>query len=146
MKAIEIFLLLCLSLNTGLALSKAPEVKWNVLDEYNLKTKKVGANLKKVLGKKIKISGFMIPLDYSSKTLKEFLLLPYYPSCSHVPPPPANQIIKVNIKKGAKHSYYPVTVEGIVQLIKKSKKVSPDPYLPEGVFEMEASKVIEIKE
>ncbi|NWG87760.1 MAG: DUF3299 domain-containing protein [Hydrogenophilaceae bacterium] len=46
-------------------------------------------------GKAIRIPGFMVPLEFGKKEVKEFLLVPYFGACIHVPPPPANQIIHV---------------------------------------------------
>lgn len=48
-----------------------------------------------IAGKPIRIPGFLVPLEYDKKELKEFLLVPYFGACIHVPPPPANQIIHV---------------------------------------------------
>ncbi|MCP4915093.1 MAG: DUF3299 domain-containing protein [Oligoflexia bacterium] len=131
------------------------EVKWKTFSQYNLKTKTVGKDLKKVLNKNISIIGFMIPLDYSKKTIKEFLLVPYYPSCAHVPPPPPNQILKVQMsgKSGIKPSYFPVKVTGVTKLVKANKKKGTPigesegqmMYMPEGVFSMKASKIKEMK-
>lgn len=44
-------------------------------------------------GVRIRIPGFIVPLDAQRKQLKEFLLVPYFGACIHTPPPPANQII-----------------------------------------------------
>ncbi len=44
-------------------------------------------------GARIRIPGFIVPLDAQRKELKEFLLVPYFGACIHTPPPPANQII-----------------------------------------------------
>lgn len=46
-------------------------------------------------GKPIRIAGFLVPLEWGKRELKEFLLVPYFGACIHVPPPPANQIIHV---------------------------------------------------
>jgi len=46
-------------------------------------------------GKKVKIPGYVVPLESSDKGLSEFLLVPYFGACIHTPPPPANQIIHV---------------------------------------------------
>lgn len=46
-------------------------------------------------GKRIRISGFVVPLERSRDKISEFLLVPYFGACIHVPPPPANQIIHV---------------------------------------------------
>lgn len=44
-------------------------------------------------GKRIRIAGFLVPLDAQRGQIKEFLLVPYFGACIHTPPPPANQII-----------------------------------------------------
>jgi len=49
-------------------------------------------------GKKVKIPGYIVPLESSDKGLSEFLLVPYFGACIHTPPPPANQIIHVRIQ------------------------------------------------
>lgn len=47
----------------------------------------------------IKLPGFVAPLDFEGEAgLKEFLLVPYFGACIHVPPPPANQILHVTLK------------------------------------------------
>ena len=51
-------------------------------------------------GKAIKISGFVASLDFTGRAeLKEFLLVPYFGACIHLPPPPANQIVHVILEK-----------------------------------------------
>lgn len=44
---------------------------------------------------KVRIPGFMIPIDTVKGKVTEFLLVPYFGACIHTPPPPANQIIHV---------------------------------------------------
>jgi hypothetical protein len=44
-------------------------------------------------GARIRIPGFIVPLDTERGQVKEFLLVPYFGACIHSPPPPANQII-----------------------------------------------------
>ncbi|WJJ92682.1 DUF3299 domain-containing protein [Neopusillimonas aromaticivorans] len=44
---------------------------------------------------KIRIPGFVVPLEEDDKGVREFLLVPYFGACIHTPPPPANQIIHV---------------------------------------------------
>ncbi len=46
-------------------------------------------------GTAIRIAGFAIPLERVKGEVREFLLVPYFGACIHVPPPPANQIIYV---------------------------------------------------
>ena len=50
---------------------------------------------------KVKIPGFVIPLEGDENMITEFLLVPYFGACIHVPPPPPNQIIYVKFPKGA---------------------------------------------
>ena len=50
--------------------------------------------------KTVKIPGFVVPLDTDKKgDLVDFLLVPYFGACIHVPPPPPNQIVYVKMKK-----------------------------------------------
>ena len=53
-------------------------------------------------GAKIRIAGFLIPLDAEGEKLHEFLLVPYFGACIHTPPPPANQVIHVTLATPAK--------------------------------------------
>lgn len=46
-------------------------------------------------GARIRIPGFLVPLDGAKGLVSEFLLVPYFGACIHTPPPPANQIIHV---------------------------------------------------
>jgi len=40
-----------------------------------------------------------VTLDANKKSISEFLLVPYFGACIHLPPPPANQIILVKLDK-----------------------------------------------
>jgi hypothetical protein len=100
----------------------AAEVTWETLKTLDVdpKTKapKAGAELQKVLGKEITMKGFMMPLDYDSKAVVEFLFMPYVPACMHVPPPPPNQLVLVKMKKGSTvaPSFYPIELTGKLSL------------------------------
>ncbi|MDF2153196.1 DUF3299 domain-containing protein [Vibrio sp. CAU 1672] len=52
-------------------------------------------------GSEVKIPGFVIPLEGDANMITEFLLVPYFGACIHVPPPPPNQIIYVKFPAGA---------------------------------------------
>jgi len=54
-------------------------------------------------GASIRIPGFVVSLEREGEALKEFLLVPYFGACIHVPPPPANQIIHVHTSKAVKN-------------------------------------------
>ena len=66
----------------------------------------------------IRIAGFLVPLEWGDKKLKEFLLVPYFGACIHSPPPPANQIIHVVADPPAKgmQAMEPVWVEGTLEI------------------------------
>ncbi len=54
-------------------------------------------------GQEVRIAGYVVPLDFDGNTsLDEFLLVPYYGACIHMPPPPANQVV---------HAFADTTVE-----------------------------------
>lgn len=46
-------------------------------------------------GARVRLAGFVAPLDRDPKRVRQFLLVPYFGACIHVPPPPANQIVHV---------------------------------------------------
>ncbi len=55
----------------------------------------------KLAGALIRIPGFVVPLEQETGGVKEFLLVPYFGACIHTPPPPANQIIHVQLQTPA---------------------------------------------
>ena len=51
-------------------------------------------------GKFVKLPGFVVPMESDEGgMLQEFLLVPYFGACIHVPPPPPNQIVYVKLDK-----------------------------------------------
>ncbi len=56
--------------------------------------------VKSLNGKRVKLPGFVVPIEGDGEKLSEFLLVPYYGACIHVPPPPANQTVFVKVLKG----------------------------------------------
>jgi len=51
-------------------------------------------------GQYVKLPGYIVPLESDAGgLLDEFLLVPYFGACIHVPPPPPNQIVYVKLKK-----------------------------------------------
>lgn len=53
-------------------------------------------------GAKLRMPGYVVPLERSGENLQEFLLVPYFGACIHSPPPPANQIVHVRLAKAEK--------------------------------------------
>lgn len=69
-------------------------------------------------GQTVKIPGFVVPFDMSvSGDIEEFLLVPYFGACIHVPPPPPNQIIFVTLKepRAIENIWDPFWVEGVLR-------------------------------
>lgn len=50
-------------------------------------------------GKDVQLAGFVAPLTFVDDFVTEFLLVPYFGACIHVPAPPPNQTIMVTIDK-----------------------------------------------
>ncbi|MDQ2819730.1 MAG: DUF3299 domain-containing protein [Pseudomonadota bacterium] len=69
-------------------------------------------------GARIRIGGFIIPLDTDNGAVTEFLLVPYFGACIHAPPPPANQVIHVFARQPLRHltMMEPVHVSGTVRM------------------------------
>lgn len=82
----------------------------------------------------IRLAGFVVPLEFDDEqVIREFLLVPYFGACIHLPPPPPNQIIHVTLdaekmSKGfnLQQLYEPVWVSGQLktQLLKSSLATS----------------------
>jgi hypothetical protein len=67
-------------------LMPAPEEFGGLVHDYN--------------GERVRLAGFVVPLDFSETVIQEFLLVPYIGACIHVPPPPLNQIVYVTSDEG----------------------------------------------
>jgi hypothetical protein len=95
-----------------------------------------------IAGKPVRIPGFMVPLEYGKKEVKEFLLVPYFGACIHVPPPPANQIIHVLPAKPfkSKTGMDAVWVNGVIELANSKTSMGDSGY------RLRAVKVEEYKE
>lgn len=86
----------------------------------------------------IKLPGYMVPLENDAKgRVTEFLLVPYFGACIHVPPPPSNQIVHVRYPQGVVQEalYQPFWVEGPLQVAQTRSE------LAETGYAMQASRV-----
>lgn len=82
-------------------------------------------------GRKIKLPGFVVPLELDSEYISEFLLVPYYGACIHVPPPPANQTVHVKAESGAEYAgglFDTVWVSGTISVEAKSSELGEAGY------------------
>lgn len=71
-------------------------------------------------GTRIRIAGFVVPLDGQRGQVSEFLLVPYFGACIHTPPPPSNQIIHVNLAQPQKSDLASdaVWVSGVLETVR----------------------------
>ena len=52
----------------------------------------------------VSISGFIVPIDfYDDKSVESFFFVPYFGACIHLPAPPPNQMIFVQLETGFKN-------------------------------------------
>lgn len=70
-------------------------------------------------GKAVRLPGFIAPLENVDGKVSEFLLVPYFGACIHVPPPPVNQTVLVKTLADsaidAEDVWEPVWVMGNIQ-------------------------------
>lgn len=70
-------------------------------------------------GREVKLPGYIVPLGINEQGMvNEFLLVPYFGACIHVPPPPSNQIVHVQSEPGIKLEalYQPFWITGAMQV------------------------------
>lgn len=93
-------------------------------------------------GRRIRIPGFVVPLEGDGRTVREFLLVPYFGACIHVPPPPANQLIHVLPEKPipGEWNMVPVWVSGVLGVARTESE------LGNAGYQLRAVKVEEYKE
>lgn len=86
-------------------------------------------------GQQIRIPGFIVPLETNGKTIREFLLVPYFGACVHVPPPPANQLIHVMPDKpvASKLNMLPVWVSGVLTVARFESDLGNAGYQLRGI-------------
>ena len=107
-----------------------------VLDHFGdaAKQSMIGSVREELNGSKVKIPGFVIPLEGDDKAVTEFLLVPYFGACIHVPPPPPNQIVYVKFPEGApiQQLWDVVYVVGTLKTQPVSHELAEVGYLLEG--------------
>lgn len=101
-----------------LGIPQYTETDWRVLRGLNTRTGEVSQALKKLEGGTVRLTGYMVPFADEYESANEFLLVPQAGMCVHVPPPPANQIVLVQMTAGAAKVTWskPVAVSGILEI------------------------------
>jgi len=79
---------------------------------------------------RIRIAGFVVPLEYVGDKVTEFLLVPYFGACIHLPPPPPNQVIHVFAKQPItrKQASRPVWTSGVLETSRTDTEFGPAGY------------------
>lgn len=78
----------------------AVPVGWELLGQLDFRTGQRSAELVDLEGAQVRIPGYAVPLDGFASETNEFLLVPYVGACVHVPPPPPNQLVYVEMEEG----------------------------------------------
>lgn len=94
-------------------------VDWRMLAGLDYETGKMSDTLKKLDGKRVRVPGFIVPLDDADEEGAEFLLVPYYGACVHTPPPPPNQMafVQMTSKKPVKLALFDaIWMEGTLKI------------------------------
>ena len=86
-------------------------------------------------GQRIRIPGFVVPLEGDGTHIYEFLLVPYFGACIHVPPPPANQLIHVmpDEEIPARWNMVPVWVSGVLTVARYDSEMGVSGYQMRGI-------------
>jgi hypothetical protein len=71
------------------------EIYAEMIDEYDAASVNPDLN-----SQKIQLAGFVAPLTFDGEKITEFLLVPYFGACIHVPPPPLNQVVVITLAEG----------------------------------------------
>lgn len=125
---------------TGHGKGSGIEVDWRLLNQMDYVTNTATTELKELEGKRVKIPGFMVPLDDNQLKVTEFLLVPTPQACIHVPPPPPNQMVYVKMAKGTESKVgAPIWVYGEFKISTKRSQYG------EVSFEVNAEEVEDYK-
>ena len=95
--------------------------------------------VKALNGQRVRLPGYIVPLEVSEEgRVIEFLLVPYFGACIHVPPPPSNQIVHVTSELGVKvdELYQPYWIEGPMQVEASTSE------LADAGYRMEADQIL----
>lgn len=114
----------------------APALDWKLLGQLDYVKGVTPDTLKKLDGKKVRVPGFIVPLDDADEQGAEFLLVPYYGACVHTPPPPPNQMAFVTMVggKAVKLALFDaVWMEGTLRIVNYDSPYGQVGYTIEGL-------------
>lgn len=111
-------------------------IDWRLLGQLNIDNGWAPDSLKQMNGKRVRLPGFVVPLDDSQDEGAEFLLVPYYGACVHTPPPPANQMAFVTMQGGRSVKlalFDAVWMEGTLRIVNYDSPYGSVGYTIEGI-------------
>lgn len=114
----------------------AVSVDWRLLGQMNPDTRVAPDSLKRLDGQRVRIPGFVVPLDDAQDEGAEFLLVPYYGACVHTPPPPPNQMAFVTMQGGRSIKlalFDAVWMEGTLRIVNYDSPYGSVGYTIEGL-------------
>ena len=112
------------------------EIDWRLLGDMDYVTGIATGELKTFDGQRVKIPGFMVPLEDNARKVTEFLLVPNPQACIHVPAPPPNQMVHVKVKgSGVATAFGPIWVHGQFRIVTTKSMYG------ESAFEMVTDRV-----
>ena len=87
-------------------------------------------------GARVRLPGYLVPLEETAAGHTEFLLVPYFGACIHTPPPPANQIVMVVPAKPAVgfRSMDTVWVNGVLKATRSNTAMGSSGYRLESAL------------
>ena len=90
-------------------MSQRDRVRW-------MREKRAKAVEPSVVGKGVRLTGYVVPLKTSGNRATEFILVPSIDFCSHGTPPPPNQTVIVNYPNG-------ITSRGLMTAVRVSGRI-----------------------
>ncbi|WP_456280918.1 DUF3299 domain-containing protein [Cupriavidus sp. JZ107] len=85
-------------------------------------------------GSPVRLPGFVVSLGGEGEAIREFLLVPYFGACIHVPPPPANQVVHVQAKAPLQgtRTMDTVWIEGVLRVERAETAMGDSGYAMRG--------------
>jgi hypothetical protein len=91
-------------------------------------------------GTRVRLPGYVVPLDSAAGAVREFLLVPYFGACIHTPPP-ANQIVHVRLATGRPmRAMEAVWASGTLSTQRSDTPMGLSGYMMDGAVEIEPYK------
>jgi|TARA_B110000467_G_C18033753_1_gene322123 hypothetical protein len=103
-----------------------------ISDDFQSKLEEASKKLNSALeGQDIALAGFMVPVEYEGSDVSKFLLVPESGQCIHVPPPPLNQTLLVDVSSDPvefRDLYVPIIVYGRISVGSQSFDIADSGY------------------